>query len=129
MQSLPSGKPDLLQFSLAKLDVSALERDIPKYQYQMPETQFNTWKQWVAMAKSATAPDEYDWAIDTLKLTARSEPVQPAEQLAEELLELRDRETQPTREVSNLNDYDTHMFSIYYTKNTYQSDLNVHTIK
>ena len=68
----------------------------------------------MAMAKSATAPDEYDWAIDTLKLTARSEPVQPAEQLAEELLELRDRETQPTREVSNLNDYDTHVFNLLH---------------
>ena len=87
---LSSWKTGTSPLSLVKLDVAALERDMPKYQDNIPKAAFHTWKQWLERVKSATSvPDECEWAIDTLKLAARSEPVPLAEQRPEELLELR----------------------------------------
>ena len=86
---------------MLKLDVPALERDMPKYQRNMPEDSFYSWRQWFERVKCATNPNDYIWAVDTLRLAARCEALPIAEQLPDELLQLRERENQPTREVSN----------------------------
>ena len=47
IQSLPSGKPNLVTPSLAKLNVDALRHDIPRYQHNMPKEAADAWERWL----------------------------------------------------------------------------------
>ena len=106
-QSVPSGKPNLVSPSLAKLDLEALKRDIPnKYPQNMPQAASEYWKAWLrdVESKIISVPDNYIWPVDKLKSASRTAPPPPpsAAQLPNDLLELREREIQPTPEVSML---------------------------
>lgn len=57
---------------MLKLNVPALERDIPKYQQNMLAEAYRTWIQWLETVKCASNPEEYTWAIATLKLAAKT---------------------------------------------------------
>lgn len=99
-QSVPDGKLNLVSPLLAKLDLEALMPDIPKYHQNMPETASDAWEQWLDKVDTlAHVPNDYDWPIDILKNAARARPPPPAALISPDLLEMRDKETQPTQEV------------------------------
>lgn len=100
---MPHGKPNLVIPSLAKLDLEALKRDIlNKYQQNMPQAASDCWRSWLKNVERERAgvPDHYDWLVDTLKTAGRIAPPPLAAQISNDLLELREREIQPTQEVS-----------------------------
>ena len=102
-QSIPNGKPNLVTPSLAKLDVDSLKRDIlNKYPQNMPRVASDDWRVWLENVETeiASVPDHYDWPIEKLKAVTRTVPPPSATQLPDNLLELREREIQPTPEVS-----------------------------
>ena len=101
LQSVPTGQPKLVTPSLAKLDVDALRRDIPRYQHNMPKEASDIWEKWLHQLDELTfVPASYCCPIEKLAKSARTEPTPPASLIAPDLLELRERETQQTQEVS-----------------------------
>ena len=101
LQSVPTGQPKLVTPSLAKLDVDALRRDIPRYQHNMPKEASDTWEKWLHQLDELTfVPASYCCPIEKLAKSARTEPAPPTSLIAPDLLELRERETQQTQEVS-----------------------------
>jgi len=102
IQSLPNGKPNLVTPSLVKLDVDALRRDIPRYHHNMPKEAADAWEGWLNQLDGLTqVPESYNWPVDVLKKSTRTEPAPPVAQISPDLLELRERETQQTQEVRN----------------------------
>lgn len=102
-QSIPNGKPNLVTPSLAKLDVEALKRDIlNKCPQNIPRAASDDWRVWLENVETeiASVPDHYDWPIDKVKAAARTVPPPSATQLPNNLVELREREIQPTPEVT-----------------------------
>ncbi|XP_068680383.1 uncharacterized protein [Montipora foliosa] len=102
LKSVPNGKPNLVSPSLAKLDLEALKRDIPnKYPQNMPQAASEYWKAWLrdVESKIISVPDNYIWPVDKLKTASRTAPPPSAAQLPDDLLELREREIQPTPEI------------------------------
>ena len=100
---MPHGKPNLVIPSLAKLDLEALKRDIlSKYQQNMPQAASDCWRSWLENVEReiAAVPDHYNWLVDTLRTAGRTAPPPLAAQILNDLLELREREIQPTQEVS-----------------------------
>lgn len=81
--------------------MDALRRDIPKYHQNMPKEAADAWEGWLYQLDGLThVPDNYNWPVDMLKTSNRTEPAPPAAQISPDLLELRERETQQTQEVS-----------------------------
>ena len=98
---MAAGKPNLVTPSLAKLDLEALKRDNSKFRQNLPAAASDAWEEWLDKIDELTfVPDEYDWPVEQLKNAVRAEPAPPAAQLPADLLELREKEIQPTREVS-----------------------------
>ena len=98
LQSVPTGQPKLVTPSLAKLDVDALRRDIPRYQHNMPKEASDTWEKWLHQLDELTfVPASHCCPIEKLANSARTEPATPASLIALDLLELRERETQQTQ--------------------------------
>ena len=103
IQSLPTGKPNLVTPSLAKLDVDALRHYIPRFQQNMPKEAADAWEGWFNRLDGLTyVPETYNWPVEVLKRSTRTEPAPPPAQISPDLLELREKETQQTREVSVL---------------------------
>lgn len=87
--------------SLAKLDVESLKRDIPKYRQNLPKAASNSWERWLNKIDDLIiVPDDYDWPVQKLKKAVRTEPANLTAHLSADLLELREKEIQPTQEVS-----------------------------
>jgi len=102
LKSLPNGKPNLATPSLVKLDVDALRRDIPRYHHNMPKEAADAWEGWLNQLDGLTqVPESYNWPVDVLKKSTRTEPAPPVAQISPDLLESRERETKQTREVRN----------------------------
>ena len=103
-QSVPNGKPNLVSPSLAKLDLEALKRDIPNKYPQYAQAPSEYWKAWLrdVESKIISVPDNYIWPVDKVKTASRTAPPPSAAQLSGDLLELKEREIQPTPEVSML---------------------------
>ena len=100
-QAMPSGKPNLVTPSLTKLDVEALKRGIPKYHLNMPQPASSTWEQCLGKIDGLTfVPESYEWPVTKLKNARRTELAPPSAHLPPDLLELREKEVQPTQEVS-----------------------------
>ena len=67
IQSLPTGKPNLVTPSLAKLDVDALRRDIPRFQQNMPKEAADAWEGWFNRLDGLTCvPETYNWPVEVL---------------------------------------------------------------
>ncbi|XP_074628853.1 uncharacterized protein LOC141886566 isoform X1 [Acropora palmata] len=100
LKSVPTGQPKLVTPSLAKSDVDALRRDIPRYQHNMPKEASDTWEKWLHQLDELTfVPASYCCPIEKLAKSARTEPAPPTSLIAPDLLELRERETQQTQEI------------------------------
>ena len=65
----------------------------------MPLKASEEWESWLANTV-LLVPDNYTWPVDKLKNTSRTVLASNAE-LPHELLELREKEIQPIREVNN----------------------------
>lgn len=82
--------------------MEALKRDIlNKYQQNMPQAASDYWRSWLENVEReiAAAPDHYVWLVDTLKTAGRTAPPPLAAQIPNDLLELKEREIQPTQEI------------------------------
>ena len=87
--------------SFAKLDLEALKRDIPnKYPRNIPQAESDAWKAWLGDVESELTSVLAYWPVDKLKTATRTAPPH-----SDDLLELREREIQPTPEVSIYDQY------------------------
>ena len=87
--------------SLAKLDLEALKRDIPnKYPRNMPQAASDAWKAWLEDVESELTSVPAHRPVDKLKTATRTAPPH-----SDDLLELREREIQPTPKVSIYDQY------------------------
>ena len=68
----------------------------------MPQAVSDYWKAWLADAEYeiTLVPDHYVWPVDKPKAATRTAPSLSAVQIPNDVLELREREIQPTPEVS-----------------------------
>ena len=89
-----------MQPGFAKIDVETLRRELPKVDDNFPTEAAKRWRDWVEDSDSlANVPAEYDWPLDALVTATRCYPSAVDQEPSAELLALREKETQPTREV------------------------------
>lgn len=100
LQSIPDGKPDLVQPSLAKLEVDKLKTDIPKYKEHDPHAAYTALNGWLGnIDELLVVPETYEWPLDVLSAAEKIQPSTLTDNITEDLQQLRDKETQETRTV------------------------------
>ncbi|XP_032217810.1 uncharacterized protein LOC5517433 [Nematostella vectensis] len=100
IERVPPGKPDLVKPTLKKLDFERLKTDIPKYEGNIPQSASTTWTNWLnRIDELLEVPKEYNWPVEELCKAERTVPQPVSEKVPQDLEELRDRETQETREI------------------------------
>ena len=92
---------NLVWFTLNKIDVEGLKRDINKFREHYPEQAFSFWSDWLSsINKLVTVPDTWEWPLDVLVRAERVKPFTADQSVPEQLRELQEKETQPTKQAS-----------------------------
>ncbi|XP_048579088.1 uncharacterized protein LOC116617364 [Nematostella vectensis] len=100
IERVPPGKTDIVKPILKKLDFERLKTDIPKYEGNIPQSASTTWTSWLnRIDELLEVPKEYNWPVEKLCKAERTVPQPVSEKVPQDLEELRDRETQETREI------------------------------
>ena len=87
---------------LDKIDFEGLKRDHGKFREHYPEKAFLFWSDWVDKEEElAYVPEEWDWPLGAIQTAERIRPSAIAHSVPDNLQELRDKETQPTRQASH----------------------------
>ena len=78
-----------------------MKRDIPRVEQHFPAAAAERWKAWVGNADTLTdLPEEYDWVLDKLQVCQKCQPSTVDSEIPQEILSLREKELEPTRQVS-----------------------------
>ena len=86
-----------------KIDVEGLRRDLNKFQEHYPEKASSFWSTWVEKIDDLVAvPEEWEWPLDTLQSAEKVRPTPVDRAIPNHLQALQDKETEPTREASQL---------------------------
>lgn len=95
MQSLwsqPSGRRSLVTPVLDKIYFEGLKCNLGTFREHNPEK---------AEVEMATFPEEWDWPLDAIQTAQKIRPSAIAHSVPDNLQELQDKETQPTRQASH----------------------------
>lgn len=86
-----------------KIDVEGLRRDLNKFQEHYPEKAASFWSTWVEKIDDLVAfPEEWEWPLDALQSAEKVRPTPVDRAIPDHLQALQDKETEPTREASQL---------------------------
>ena len=100
LQTLPSGKPSLVQPTLHKIDVEALKKDIKKFEENYPARVSRAWSQWVQdIDKLLELPSDWVWPLEILQNCSKVRTATEDVPIPDHLQALRDKETVETQQV------------------------------
>ena len=100
-KTLPTGKPNLVQPTLNKIDVEALKRDLKKFEENYPVRVSRAWAQWLQdIDKLLELPNHWEWPLDILQGCSRvPRLVNEDISIPNHLQAMRDKETVETQQV------------------------------
>ena len=100
MQTLPSGKPSLVQPTLNKIDLEALKKDLKKFEEHYPARVSHAWSQWVQdIDKLLEIPSDWVWPLEILQNSSKLRTATEDVPIPDHLQPLRDKETVETQQV------------------------------
>ena len=100
-KTIPTGKPNLVQPTLNKIDVEALKRDLKKFEENYPVGVSRAWARWLQdIDKLLELPNHWEWPLDILQRCSRVlRLVNEDISIPNHLQAMRDKETVETQHV------------------------------
>ena len=100
-KTIPTGKPNLVQPTLNKIDVGALKRDRKKFEENYPVRVSRAWAQWLQdIDKLLELPNHWEWPLEILQRCSRvPRLVNEDISIPDHLQAMRDKETVETQQV------------------------------
>ncbi|XP_015766553.1 PREDICTED: uncharacterized protein LOC107345364 [Acropora digitifera] len=100
-KTIPTGKPNLVQPTLNKIDVEALKRDLKKFEENYPVGVSRAWARWLQdIDKLLELPNHWEWPLDILQRCSRvPRLVNEDISIPNHLQAMRDKETVETQQI------------------------------
>lgn len=101
LKTIPTGKPNLVQPTLNKIDVEALKRDLKKFEENYPVGVSRAWARWLQdIDKLLELPNHWEWPLDILQRCSRvPRLVNEDISIPNHLQAMRDKETVETQQI------------------------------